>query len=413
MALYDMIESTRVACEWAGATARLWGSHPATVLCSPAHASLARGWGEVCEKSFSRLAARPDWGLTPVTGEDGRDHPVVRNVACAMPFADLVHFDVVGRERPDRKVLLIAPMSGHYATLLRPTVQSLVGECDLWVTDWNNARDIAPDEGRFDVETYAAYIEAFLREIGPGTHVIAVCQPVPLALAAAARMSADGDPARPASLTLMGGPVDPDAARTDVSDFGRRADMDLLERSAIQTVGTKFAGSGRRVYPGSVQISSFMAMNAEKHLKAFSDQVVRASRGESADHDRHNRFYDEYLAVMDMPAEFYISTVERVFKNREIATNSFTMEGRPVDLKGIGDIPMMIVEGEEDDISAPGQCAAALELVNLPEGWTTHHVEPGAGHYGIFAGKAWRNNIRPLVLDFMHRAEDLAGRPSA
>ena len=293
-------------------------------------------------------------------------------------------------------------MSGHYATLLRSTVQSLLPDAEVWITDWHNARDIPVSAGKFDIDDYTLYLEEFMRQLGPDTHVIAVCQPAPLALAATAYLAEEDPKAQPRSLTLIGGPVNPDATPTDVTDFGRRVTMGQLEGMMIQRVGFKYSGVGRMVYPGLLQLASFMSMNAETHSKAFTDQIMRVANGNAGDHDKHNKFYDEYLAVMDMTAEFYLSTVERVFKDREIARNEFTVNGRPVDISKITDVAVKIVEGEKDDISAPGQCLAALDLLTgLPGTKKAAHLEPGAGHYGIFAGKSWRNNIRPLVLDFI------------
>ena len=232
--------------------------------------------------------------------------------------------------------------------------------------------------------------------------MVAVCQPAPLTLAATAYLAEIDPKAQPSSLTLIGGPVDPDATPTDVTDFGHRVTMGQLEQTMIQRVGFKYKGVGRAVYPGLLQLASFMSMNMDRHSKAFSEQILRVSRGEATDHDAHNRFYDEYLAVMDMPAEFYLSTVERVFKNREIAKNEFTVQGHKVDIGKITDVAVKTVEGAKDDISAPGQCIAALDLcTGLPDSKKASHVEPDAGHYGIFAGRSWRNNIRPLVIDFM------------
>jgi poly(3-hydroxybutyrate) depolymerase len=245
--------------------------------------------------------------------------------------------------------------------------------------------------------------------------VIAICQPAPLTLAATAYLAGEDPDAQPRTLTLIGGPIDPDAAATDVTDFGRRVTMGQLEQSAIQRVGFKHKGAGRLVYPGLLQLAGFMSMNAERHSKAFAGQVMRVIRGEASDHDAHNRFYDEYLAVMDMTAEFYLSTVERVFKNREIARNAFVVGGKAVDLGAIKRVAVMTVEGEKDDISAPGQCVAALDMLpGLPASKKTRHLEPDAGHYGIFAGKSWRLNIRPLVLGFIDShaalvADEVAG----
>ena len=241
-----------------------------------------------------------------------------------------------------------------------------------------------------------------MRHLGPDTHVIAVCQPAPLTLAATAYLAALDPAAQPRSLTLIGGPIDPDAAPTEVTDFGNRLTMGQIEEIAVQRVGFKYKGAGRLVYPGLLQLQSFMSMNAEKHSKAFSDQIMRVAQGEASDHDAHNRFYDEYLAVMDMTAEFYLTTVARIFKNREIARNEFMVAGKKVDIGAITSVAVMTVEGENDDISAPGQCVAALGLLTgLPDAQKAQHLEAGAGHYGIFAGKSWRLNIRPLVLKFI------------
>ena len=402
MMTYDMMETARNANQWFGATARSMASYPMfSAIPNPALNWMA-AWGEVAERSFERMAVKPDWGIRTFTCEDGKDHLVDINAVVERPFGDLLHFKVVGREEQPRKVLLVAPMSGHYATLLRSTVKSLLVNCEVFITDWHNARDIPVSAGKFDVEDYSLYLVDFMRELGPDTHVVAVCQPVPLALAATAYLAELDPTAQPNSLTLIGGPVDPDAAPTEVTDFGARVTMGQLEETMIQQVGFKYPGVGRMVYPGLLQLSSFISMNAERHSKAFSDQIQRAAKGEASDHDAHNRFYDEYLAVMDMPAEFYLSTVERIFKSREIALNEFTIDGHKVDFGKITDVAIKTVEGANDDISAPGQCIAALDLcTGLDDSLKASHVEPGAGHYGIFAGRSWRDNIRPLVIEFM------------
>ncbi len=402
MATYDLMETMRVTNQWLGATAQAMASYPVTgMVPNPFFQTLA-AWGEVTERSFARMVAKPDWGIPSAVGEDGRDHLVEVETVLSRPFGDLLHFAVQGRAPKPRKVLLVAPMSGHYATLLRKTVQSLLPDCETYITDWHNARDIPVSAGKFDVEDYTLYLVDFMRHLGPDTHVIAVCQPVPLALAATAYLAAEDPGAQPSTLTLIGGPVDPDANPTEVTDFGHRVTMGQLEELVIQRVGAKHTGVGRMVYPGLLQLTSFMSMNAERHSKAFANQILRVAKGEASDHDKHNAFYDEYLAVMDMTAEFYLSTVERIFKNREIARNAFTVAGRPVDFGAITDVAVKVVEGANDDISAPGQCLAALDLLTgLPESKKASFLQEGAGHYGIFAGKSWRNNIRPLVLDFI------------
>lgn len=402
MLTYDLMESMRVTNQWIGASAQAMSSYPMWGMVPHPAFKLMEAWGEVAERSFSRMVVKPDWGIDAVVGTDGRDHLVTIETEIQRPFGDLIKFVVQGRREKRRRILLVAPMSGHYATLLRSTVQSLLPDADVWVTDWHNARDIPVSEGKFDVEDYTLYLADFMRHLGPSINVIAVCQPAPLALAATAYLADVAPKSQPRSLTLIGGPIDPDAARTDVTDFGRRVTMGQLEQFIIQRVGFKYAGVGRMVYPGLLQLSSFMSMNAETHAKAFTDQISRVAKDLAGDHDKHNKFYDEYLAVMDMPAEFYLSTVERIFKERDIARNAFSVAGKPVDISAIDSVAVKIVEGENDDISAPGQCLAALDLLTgLPENMKAAHLEAGAGHYGIFAGKSWRNNIRPLVLNFI------------
>ena len=402
MATYDLMESIRNTNEWMGATARAMASYPAFALTMNPMLQLTAAWGEVTERSFARMVVKPDWGIRSIVGPSGQDHLVEVENVVVKPFGNLIHFSVHRRAPMARKILVVAPMSGHYATLLRSTVLSLLPDAEVYVTDWHNARDIPVSAGKFDVEDYTLYLVDFMRYLGPEVHVIAVCQPAPLTLAATAYLAGEDPKAQPASLTLIGGPVDPDAAATDVTDFGRRISMGQLEQMAIQRIGFKYKGAGRLVYPGLMQLNSFISMNSERHSKAFQDQIMRVATGDASDHDAHNRFYDEYLAVMDMTAEFYLSTVERIFKNREIARNEFMVAGKKVDIGAITQVAVMTVEGEKDDISAPGQCVAALAmLTGLDESKKTQHLEPGAGHYGIFAGKSWRLNIRPLVLNFI------------
>jgi poly(3-hydroxybutyrate) depolymerase len=402
MATYDLMETMRTTNQWLGATAQAFGSYPSTGLIPNPFFQMAAAWGQVTERAFSRMVTKPDWGITSLVQEDGRDHTVQVETVMTRPFGDMLHFKVMGRKRQKRRILLVAPMSGHHATLLRSTVTSLLPDAEVYITDWHNARDIPVSEGKFDIEDYTSYLIDFMRELGSDCNVIAVCQPAPLALAATAYLAEHDPAAQPRTLTLIGGPIDPDAAATDVTDFGRRVTMGQLEELAIQRVGFKNAGVGRLVYPGLLQLAGFVSMNLDRHNKAFTDQIMLVARGEGSDHDKHNRFYDEYLAVMDMTAEFYLSTVERVFKGREIADNAFSVNGTPVDIGKITDVAVKIVEGEKDDISAPGQCVAALDLLTgLPDSKKASHLEPGAGHYGIFAGKSWRTNIRPLVLDFI------------
>ena len=407
MFTYDLMESARNTNAWLGASARAFASYPAFAMSMNPMLPLMAAWGEVTERTFDRMIAKPDWGIRSIVGPDGQDHLVDVKPVVEKPFGDLVQFFVRRRSPMARKILLVAPMSGHYATLLRSTVASLLPDADVFVTDWHNARDIPVSEGKFDIEDYTLYLVDFMKEMGPDTNVIAVCQPAPLALAATAYLAAEDPAAQPRTLTLIGGPIDPDAAATEVTDFGRRVTMGQLEQMVIQRVGFKYKGAGRLVYPGLMQLASFISMNMDKHAQAFQDKIWKEASGEGSEHDKHYRFYDEYLAVMDMTAEFYLSTVERIFKGLEIAKNRFEVGGKMVDISKITKVAVKTVEGEKDDISAPGQCVAALGLCSgVPDSMKQQHLEPGAGHYGIFAGSHWRNNIRPLVLDFIDENAD-------
>ncbi len=411
MATYDLMEAMRNTNQWLGATAHALASYPAMSMLPGPGLSLLAAWGEVTERAFGRMAAKPDWAIASVPCADGCDHVVRIDRLLERPFGDLIHFNVLGRPQKQRRILLVAPMSGHYATLLRSTVASLLPDADVYITDWHNARDIPVSQGKFDIEDYTLYLVDFMQHLGPDINVVAVCQPAPLALAATAHLARVDPEAQPQTLTLIGGPIDPDAAPTEVTDFGARVSMGQLEELAIQRVGFKYPGVGRMVYPGLLQLASFIAMNGPRHASAFADQILATARGLASDHDRHNRFYDEYLAVMDMTAEFYLSTVERIFKGREIADNRFALNGEPVDIGAISDVAVKTVEGSRDDISAPGQCVAALKLLSgLPAAKKAAHLEEGAGHYGIFAGRSWRENIRPLVLGFIdeHAGEHAA-----
>ena len=401
---YDFMETIRNTNQWLGASAKAFASYPTIAATPNPMMNWLAAWGEVTERSFERMIAKPDWNIDSFTCEDGRDHLVDIDLKIERPFGDLIHFNVQGRKDADKKVLLIAPMSGHYATLLTSTVRSLIADCEVYITDWHNARDIPVSAGKFDIEDYTQYLIDFIKYLGPDIHVIAVCQPAPLALAATAFISEYEKSNIPKSLILIGGPIDPDANPTEVTDFGNRITMGQLEHAMIQNVGVKYAGIGRQVYPGLLQLTSFLSMNAGRHASAFVDQILRVTKGKASDHDKHNKFYDEYLAVMDMPAEFYLSTVERIFQNREIANNNFSINGKKIDFSKINDVNVMTVEGGKDDISAPGQCYAALALcTGLKDNKKSSYVEPDAGHYGIFAGRYWRNNIRPLVLDNMEK----------
>jgi polyhydroxyalkanoate depolymerase len=348
---------------------------------------------------------RPDWRIAPPPGKDGAERAVVEEVVEETPFCTLRRFDLEGAAgRP--RVLLVAPISGHFATLLRPTVSQLAADHEVFVTDWKNARDVPLSEGRFGFDEQVELMIRFLRRIGPGTHLFAVCQPSPGAVAAAALMSEDADPCAPASLTLMAGPIDPAAAPTAVTEFAETHPLHWFEQVMVHPAPLSAPGAGRRVYPGAAQITAFMSMNIERHIGSQLDWArdLRFGQYDKAEHVRS--FYDEYYAVSDLPAEFFLETVDRVFQRRLLAKGELEVKGRRVDPGVVRKAPLLTVEGDLDDICAPGQTSAALRLfTGLPAKLKTSHVQAGAGHYGVFGGSKWRAGIYPVLKRFIARAE--------
>ena len=380
---------------------RFWSQPLLRMLTGPFAASIEAA-AILTRRSLAAMSAKPAWRIA--TANMGVEVvPVSIHVADAQPFGDLVHFDKGAKSADQPKILLVAPKSGHYATLLRDTVERLVPDADVYITDWRNARDVPVEAGRFDIEDYVDYLLNWIDVLGPGVHVIGVCQPAPLALVAAAKRETQHNKPQIGSLTLMGGPIDPAAAETEVTRFADRTSMATLQRNTIHRVAHAYAGRGRSVYPGAIQLSAFMSMNPERHAKAFRDQWLDLLHGDETKTTRHDAFYDEYLAVMDMTAEFYLSTVERIFKNKEVARDAFTLHGEQVSFAAMNRTPLFVVEGGLDDVAAPGQCAAALGLTTgLPRRLKRHHVEADAGHYAIFSGSRWRESIAPKVLDFIN-----------
>ena len=399
---YDLFEINKNYYQWlASSTKAFWTNPVFGFLPTPIPRALA-SWGKVTEHSLSRISMKPDWNITSYISSDNEYH-VNEKIILDLPFCNLIKFESTNLNVNKQKVLIIAPMSGHYATLVRKTVISLLPDCEVYVTDWKNARDIPFSKGKFDIEDFTKYLIQFFKELSPKLHVLAVCQPAPLALAATAFL-ANNDKYLPSSLTLIGGPIDPSANPTSVTDFGNNIQMDRLKNLMTMPVGVNYKGVGRLVYPGIIQIMSFLSMNLSSHQRAFSEQVIREINGEASEFDRHNVFYDEYLAVMDMTAEFYLSTVDRIFKKREIALNEFKIDGKLIDLNNINNVPIFIIEGKNDDISAPGQCLAALHILkNIPKHLKFNYLHDNAGHYGIFSGKSWRNDIKPKYIEFINK----------
>jgi polyhydroxyalkanoate depolymerase len=297
---------------------------------------------------------------------------------------------------------VLAPLSGHFATLLTGTVKTLLRDHDVYITDWTNARDVPSEAGRFGVEDYIAYVIRFLEEIGPGAHLFAVCQPCVQALAAVAVMSEDKHPATPRTMTLMAGPIDTRESPTAVNKLAMEKPLSWFERSVIARVPGRYAGRGRKVYPGFVQLTAFVSMNMERHRAAHQKLYAHLAAGETAEAEKIKTFYDEYFAVLDLTEEFYIETIDRVFQRAELATGDFTYRGRKVDPGKIRRTALLTVEGGRDDICALGQTAAAHDLCNsLRPHLKRHHLQANVGHYGTFNGKRWEHEIYPVVRNFI------------
>jgi polyhydroxyalkanoate depolymerase len=296
------------------------------------------------------------------------------------------------------RVLLVAPLSGHFATLLRGTVRTMLPEHDVYITDWHNARDAAATDGRFGFDEYIEHLIRFLEAIGPGAHIIAVCQPCVAALVAAAVMAQGGNPAQPRSMTLMAGPIDTRVNPTKVNELAKSKPMSWFEQNLIATVPFRYSGAFRRVYPGFVQLAAFMSMNIDRHVKAHRELYENLANGEREKAEATKSFYDEYFAVLDLTAEFYLETVSLVFQEHALPLGTLEYQGRRVEPKAIRRTMLLTVEGEKDDICAVGQTVAAHDLCSgLRTYLKRHYVQPGVGHYGVFSGSRWTNQIYPTV----------------
>jgi polyhydroxyalkanoate depolymerase len=340
--------------------------------------------------------ARPPFGIDHVK-VGNRDVQVREEFAEVTPFGTLLHFKKdIDQAQP--RVLLVAPLSGHFATLLRGTVRTMLPEHDVYITDWHNVRDVAPQEGGFGFDDYIGHLIHFLEVIGPGAHVVAVCQPCVAALIAAAVMAEAGNAAQPRSMTLMAGPIDPRVNPTKVNKLAESKPMDWFEKNLIATVPMRYPGAFRRVYPGFVQLAAFMSMNIDRHLKAHRDLYDNLVKGEIEKAQTTKKFYDEYFAVLDLTAEFYLETVRLVFQEHALPRGLIDYQERRIDPRAIRRTMLFTVEGERDDICAVGQTAAAHDLcTSLRPYMKRHHMQPAVGHYGVFSGKSWENQIFPIL----------------
>jgi len=339
---------------------------------------------------------RPPYGIDSIVIGD-REVAVTEEAADVTPFGTLLHFkkDIVVAQP---RVLLVAPLSGHFATLLRTTVRTMLAEHDIFSTDWHNARDASVEDGRFGFDDYIAHLIRFLEVMGPGAHVVAVCQPCVAALVAASIMAQADNPAQPRSMTLMAGPIDTRVNPTKVNELAKSKPIDWFERHLIARVPARYGGGGRQVYPGFVQLAAFMSMNIDRHLKAHRELYENMANGETAKAAQTKAFYDEYFAVLDLTAEFYLETVRQVFQEHALPLGALTYQNHKVEPRAIRRTALFTVEGEKDDICAVGQTLAAHDLCSSLRPYRKrHHMQAGVGHYGVFSGKTWQQQIYPMV----------------
>jgi poly(3-hydroxybutyrate) depolymerase len=391
---------------------------PVRAIADMAAAALAQPLSGLSPNAFLRAGAaicelvaraglshhRPAFGIDSV--RIGDRLVAVREVEVhRTPFCTLLHFEKdLAAAQP--RVLLVAPMSGHFATLLRGTAETLLADHDVYITDWHNARDVGFQHGRFDFDDFIEHLITFVEVLGPGTHIIGVCQPCVAVLAAVAIMAEESHPAQPRSMTLMAGPIDTRVNPTEVNRLATSRSIAWFERNLIGIVPLRYPGALRRVYPGFVQLAAFVSMNLDRHVKAQIDLLCHLANGDQEKAAAITKFYDEYLAVMDLPAEFYLETVRTVFQEHALPLGKFEWRGRRIDPRAIRQTALFTVEGERDDICAVGQTLAAQELCSgLRPYMKRHHVQTGVGHYGVFNGQRWKNYIYPILTNIIHASD--------
>ena len=401
--LYEAYEMQRSLLAGASAMAELgseWMAHPANPFANTQFGSMMASGLDV----FAHASAphgKPAFNL-PFTIIDGQEVAVEEKIEARKPFGQLVHFTRPDAPEGQPKLLIVAPMSGHYATLLRGTVERMLPGHDVWITDWRDARLVPLADGAFHLDDYIDYLIGWLEHIGPNTHVLAVCQPAVPAFAAACLMSTHKNPARPASLTMMGGPIDTREAPTEVNTVATQRPHTWFEQNVIATVPFYYPGGGRKVYPGFLQLTGFMAMNWGNHLVSHWQMFRHLVDGDQEGADATKAFYDEYRSVCDMTAEFYLETIDVVFQRHLLPKGKMMHRGEKVDPKAIKHVPLLAIEGEKDDISGVGQTKAALKITtNLPDADKEYLLAQKVGHYGIFNGRRWRTEIAPVFEAFI------------
>lgn len=401
--LYQMYEWQRQSL----APLRLLADHALAVLDTPGNPLRETQMGRLVAAGLNsfehatRSFAKPAFGLDRTT-IDGEEVEVCEEVVARRTWCDLKRFRRVASRPDDPRLLIVAPMSGHYATLLRGTVEAFLPDHDVFITDWRNARDVSVLEGNFDLDDAIEHVIEFTRLIGPATHVVAVCQPAVPVLAAAALMNAEAGGVVPASITLIGGPIDTREAPTAVNELAKRHDIDWFRRHVIHPAPFGTAGFMRPVYPGFLQLAGFLSMNLDRHVEAHWAMFAHLVEGDGESLASKRAFYDEYLAVMDLPAEFYLQTIETVFQEHSLPRGTMVSRGRPVDPGAITRTALLTIEGERDDISGLGQTRAAHALCHaLPESMREHREQAGVGHYGLFNGRRFRELVAPAIKAFV------------
>jgi len=402
--LYDAYEMQRSLLAGASTLANMgagWMQNPANPFAYGGMAPIMASALDVFAHA-SAPRGKPIFGLERTVVE-GRTVAVEEEVVLRKPFGQLKRFRREGVEGSPR-LLIVSPMSGHYATLLRGTVERMLPRHEVYVTDWRDAKLVPLEDGRFDLDDYIDYLIEYLEHIGPGAHMLAVCQPSVPCYAAAALMSADRNPARPRTLTLMGGPIDTRKAPTAVNTVATQRPLAWFQQNVIASVPYTYPGAGRAVYPGFLQLAGFMAMNLGEHLTSHWEMFRHLVQGDGESAEASKDFYDEYRSVCDMTAEFYLQTIEAVFQRHLLPKGKLRHRGRRVDPAAIADIALLAIEGERDDISGVGQTKAALTIsTSLPDGMKHYHLARDVGHYGIFNGSKWRDRIAPVVEDWIAR----------
>jgi poly(3-hydroxybutyrate) depolymerase len=387
---------------WAGSALQAIGQPLAGVTDNVVLRNLTAAYELIARAGLTH--ARPAFGIDSVT-VGNREVAVHEHAALTTPFGTLLHFKK-DMDAAQPSVLLVAPLSGHFSTLLRGTVRTMLPEHDVYITDWHNVRDVALMHGRFGFDEYIEHLIRFLETIGPRAHVVAVCQPCVAALVATAVMAQDGHAAQPRSMTLMAGPIDTRVNPTKVNELAKSKSIEWFEQNLIATVPLRYPGAFRKVYPGFVQLAAFMSMNIERHLKAHRELYDNLAKGEHEKAEVTKAFYDEYFAVLDLTAEFYLETVRLVFQEHALPAGQLAYRGERVEPRAIKRTMLLTVEGERDDICAVGQTAAAHDLCSgLRPYLKRHHMQPGVGHYGVFSGNRWNNQIYPLLKNVILASE--------